>query len=507
MVHCAGMTATAAAWIQRLGRTRRSIVIAAIAITLVTLWIQFTGLTDRPIGFYLDESSYSYNAWTIAEHGTDEHGLAWPIIFEAFPNDWKSAPYAYLLAVVFRIAGPSILATRMVGAIAGLISAALLGWLAYRQTRRPSVALLTGFTAILTPWLFEPTRLSFEVSLMPALIGGFLLVLHGRDPTKTWSWREVVSLALLLTGIFYTYTLGRLLGPLFALGLLLYVRRATWRNVPRVWLVFGVLLLPTAAIGLAHPDALTARIQDTGYLGGPPPDIVARFVGQLLANLDPVRWLLVGDSNERHHVAGIMGSLLAATFVLAILGLDRIVHRRITGSFWLFALYGLGAALVPASLTTTDFHVHRLIAVPILLIVLTIPAQEWLIESSATGQMRRAVYVVLVVATVVQGLWFQVRYAEVAPGRGAWFDDAYPHLLDEALATGASPIYLIDGVVPGYVHAYWYGVLRGVAPSRFVHLPRDTKAPSGAVVLSSESDCSPCIPIDAGGFFRLYRVP
>lgn len=491
----------------RVDRRKAGTILAILAVALVACWIQFTGLTDRPTGFYLDESSYSYNAWTIAQHGTDEHGLAWPLIFESFPGDWKSAPYAYALAIVFKLVGPSILATRMVGAVAGLVTAVLLGLLAYRQTSRAAIGLFTALSAILTPWLFEPSRLSFEVSLMPALIAGFLLVLHGRDAARRWSWREVAAIALLLCAISYTYTLGRLLGPLFALGLLVYVRQESWRNVPRVWLAYGVLLIPMLAIGLAHPDALTARIDETGYLGEPLPDVIARFIGQLLANLDPVRWLLVGDSNERHHVAGIMGSLLVATLVFAMLGLARVVRRGATGSFWWFVVYAFGAALIPASLTTIVFHVHRLIAVPVIVIVLTIPAQAWLIADDGSGRARRAVYAALVVATIVQGAWFQFRYAELAPGRGAWFDDAYPRLLDEALATGASRIYLIDGVVPGYIHAYWYGVLRGVDPSRFVHLPRDTKAPSGAVVLSSEAGCSPCEPIDAGGFFRLYRVP
>jgi hypothetical protein len=484
------------------GWTLTGIMVVAIAACV----IQFTGLTDRPEGFYLDESSYAYNAWTIAQHGADEHGLAWPIIFEALPGDWKSAPYAYLVAAIFKVTGPSILAARLVGAVAGLVTAGLLGLLAYRETRRPTIALVTAFTAVLTPWLFEPSRLAFEVALMPGLIAGFLLVLHGRRADQRWSWWEVAALALLLGAITYTYTLGRLLGPLLALGLALYFRRDWGLNIPRVWLAYGLILVPFFLIGLAHPAVLTSRLGETGYLGGPIPEVAARFVRQVLANLDPVRWLLVGDSNERHHAAGIMGSLLAATLVLALIGLDRVVHRRAAGPFWWYAVFALGAALIPASLTTIDFHVHRLIAVPVVMIVLAIPAQAWLLQDPG-GRARRAVFVTLVVATVVQGYWFQARYAEVAPGRGAWFDDAYPYLLDEALATGASPIYLIDGIVPGYVHAYWYGAIRGIDPSRFVRLPRDTKAPSGAVVLSSETECDPCEEIDAGGFFVLYRVP
>ena len=68
-------------------------------------------------------------------------------------------------------------------------------------------------------------------------------------------------------------------------------------------------------------------------------------------------------------------------------------------------------------------------------------------------------------------------------------------------------MYLEDGIVPGYIHGYWYRALRGIGPKRFVHLPRDTRAPSGALLLSSVTDCTPCEELDVGGFFKLYRVP
>ena len=112
MVHFGGMTTTIATWVERLGRTKPWVLVAAVVVVLLTVWIQFTGLTDRPTGFYLDESSYSYNAWTIAQHGVDEHGVAWPVIFEAFPGDWKG-PFVYVLAAVFKLAGPSILAVSL----------------------------------------------------------------------------------------------------------------------------------------------------------------------------------------------------------------------------------------------------------------------------------------------------------------------------------------------------------------------------------------------------------
>jgi hypothetical protein len=479
--------------------------VALAAFAVLVLIVQFTGLTDRPTGYYLDESSFSWNAWSLVSTGADEHGAQWPIFFESF-GDWKTAPYIYLLAAVFAITGPSILAARVVSATAGVLAIAFMGTLAYRMTRRPLVALLTGAMTLLLPWTFEPTRLAMEVALMPALIAGFLLALQARPPgSSRWS---IVLLAAILALITYTYTLGRLLGPLLALGLVVYAGRDRWRPVAGTWLVYGFLIIPFLLFNLLTPDALFVRLNEAGYLGRPLPEVAGTFVAQLLGNLDPHRLLVTGDPNNRHHAPGIGGSMLVGVLGFTLIGLVVAIRRFSADPFLRYLVFGLGASFIPASLTLDPFHVHRLIAVPVFAIALTIPAQEWLLAGvGGAGAARKAIFAVLAVAVVVQGAWFQVRYDEIARNRGGWFDAEYPRLLDAALATGADPIYLEDGIVPSYVHGYWYGALRGIGPERFVHLPRDTRAPSAAVVLSSVTDCTPCEELDAGGFFRLYRIP
>jgi hypothetical protein len=499
-----------AAWRPNPQQRRIALLVAVAGLAVVAFGIQFIGLTDRLPGFWQDESAISYNAWTIAQGGVDEFGQGWPVLFKSalLSTGW---PIVYLDAAVFKVLGPSIPAARIVPAASGLATMALLGFLTYRMTRRTEIALFTAATALLNPWLFEPTRLVFEVPLMPCLVAGFLFVLWESKPDSHWPWVGVAALAVLLAFMTYTYSLGRLLGPLLAFGLLLYVPRERWRNVGRVWAAYAVFLLPLFAVELKSPGSLTSRLDQTGYLSGKPlRDILARFAAQFLGNINPGRMLLEGDPNQRHHVAGVTGSLLAGTFALAVVGLDRIAHRLWRDRWWRYVLYGLIVAIIPASLTNDVFHAHRLIAVPIFLVVLTIPAQQWLLEHRSS--LARIALVALVAATLVEGAWFQIRWHDVSPTRGAWFDEPYPRLLDEALATGASPIYLIDSVQPGYIHAYWYGTLRGIDLSRFEHLPGGVKAPAGGLVLSSEPDCSPCDVIDSGpsttgGRWTLYRQP
>ena len=52
-----------------------------------------------PPGLYADEASVGYNAWTIAQFGVDEHGIRFPLFFEAF-GEYKNPIYIYALALL-----------------------------------------------------------------------------------------------------------------------------------------------------------------------------------------------------------------------------------------------------------------------------------------------------------------------------------------------------------------------------------------------------------------------
>ena len=110
---------------------------AACALALALYWAD---VPDTPPGFYIDESSIAYNAHTVSQTGRDEHGEAWPLYFRAF-GEFKNPVYIYLLAAVFRLTGPGILAARSLSVTAGLATAALLGLLAARSTRSRAAGL------------------------------------------------------------------------------------------------------------------------------------------------------------------------------------------------------------------------------------------------------------------------------------------------------------------------------------------------------------------------------
>ena len=58
-------------------------------------------LSGSPPGLYVDEASIGYNAWTIAHYGVDEHGIHFPLFFEAF-GEYKNPIYVYAVAALVR---------------------------------------------------------------------------------------------------------------------------------------------------------------------------------------------------------------------------------------------------------------------------------------------------------------------------------------------------------------------------------------------------------------------
>src|SRR5437868_15013689 len=119
---------------------RRGTALLALLLVAVGVALYFGGLRHNPPGFHLDESSIAYNAHTVSQTGRDEHGEAWPLYFRAF-GEFKNPVLIYLLAALFRLTGPSILAARVLSATAGLAAAALLGLLAARSTRSRAAGL------------------------------------------------------------------------------------------------------------------------------------------------------------------------------------------------------------------------------------------------------------------------------------------------------------------------------------------------------------------------------
>lgn len=483
---------------------RRRFGLLAAAATLVAC-LYFLGVPENPPGFFVDESSIAYNAHLIARDGADEHGARWPLYFRAF-GEYKSPLYIYLLAALYKFTGASIAVARTLSALAGILTALLVGLLAARTTGRRDAGFVAGIAAALTPWLFELSRLVFEVALLPTFVALFLLLVYEASRREEWSWPRAGLLALVLALITYTYSAGRLLAPLYALGLALFITRARWRGVLRAWLVYAATLVPLFLFTIRHPGALGARFADVTFIkpSDTTTNILLGFVRNFLGNFSPVSWLVAGDPEPRHHVAG-MGSMLVGVALLGLIGIVLVVARHRREAWWRFALYGLLASAVPSSLTLDHFHTLRLAAVPVFFLAFVAPAVAFLSDGAATARAKRWALAALLFLLVLQGAIFQWQFGRAAPARWHYFDTFYAEVFAAATALPERPIYILDAhAAPGYVHAYWYATLGRMDTTQFVRLPKDAAPPPGALVISTETPCADCRMILHRGSFRAF---
>jgi hypothetical protein len=500
-----------------------------------------SGIRNNPPGFYLDESAPAYNAYLIAHTGAGESGVLFPLYIEYYTDGWRQygdPVETYMLAVLFRFFHPSILLARMASAFWVFTSCLLLGVLGMRISGRRTIGVIVAATALLTPWFFEGRGLLIEPQFMPMALAPFLLTLYHVQKKERWSWSDAAMLAATLALVTYTYTIGRILAPLLALGLLLFATtRERLVSVIKAGVLFGVTVIPILIYNSRNPGPLTKRLHEASYLlaGGPWSKVASQFVKRYMEDQSLTTLLLIGDYHGRHHVPGSGGAFFVATYILTIVGLFVVLACLRRDPWWRYILFGLAVSLVPGAVGMEPFHQLHLFAYPVFLLVLTVPALEWLLakDKSELGpahsgeiakpswerfrlsiagnlpprSVRLGLLSLLLVFTLVEAYKFQIIFRRDGPKRLFDFDVAYKDVYDAATKQSARPIYLEDGKWgPAYIHALWYATIEKRPRSEFVHLAPDAKAPPGKVVISSAEGCQHCETIMAAGVYRVYKT-
>src|SRR4030095_2008545 len=268
-------------------------------------------------------------------------------------------------------------------------------------------------------------------------------------------------------------------GPLLALGLLFFVTRRAWLSIVLMWTAYLATLVPLLIFNPTHPLAPPSRFQFITYLttGSSALDGARELLQHFFLNLNPWRLFVTESSsvNEIVHIP-VPPAMLTITGVLIVSSLFLLYRLRRLNAWWCFVIYGALVSVIPASLTTDNFHMLRLAALPVFLLVLTIPALDWLTKSD--GIWKRAALVVTILLITGQGLFFQWQYHQSArsPRRLHLFDAGYTGtILPTALTnSGSQPVYLADNSSrPGYIQAFWYGTLQGISLNKFVSLGFD----------------------------------
>ena len=285
---------------------RPAALVAAGCLVLVLgfqLWIT----PSNPPGFHHDEAAFALNASTVAHDLRGQDGALLPVFFPSY-GDYKSTVFVYALAPVMWILGPSDAAARATATAFVLAALALVGLIVWRRTGRRTVTVAAVVLAGLTPWLFQLGRVAYDWSAFPFATGAVLLAadVWSRGRMRLAARAGVLGLALgLMT---YTYSAGRLLGPLLAVALLVFAGSRPFRDIAAAWAAYAVALIPFGAYALRHPNGLTARYHETTFVtaGMSKPAIVGHAAWNYLQDVSPLHWIIAGD-RKPYASAGRLG--------------------------------------------------------------------------------------------------------------------------------------------------------------------------------------------------------
>jgi len=454
--------------------------IAAAVLVGAALWFFVLGPPPAP-GFIRDEASVAYNAYTLSQNLHDQNGGVLPLYLKSF-GDYKSPLFPYLLAVVFRITGPSKHVALETASVFVFIAIALLGVLAWRRTRSLFAVCAVVVLGALTPWLYELARTSYETIVEPLTI---LLVLLAVD----WAYRSprrplerAIPVGLALGALSYSYAAGRVLAPLLVVALLAAFFRRDRRWTLETIGVYALTLIPVGIYSLVHKGALSARFDATTYLrhGMSPSTIVYDFFRNYVTDANLEHWVYSGDPTPYIHVHGA-AQLYVSIVVLAAAGVVLVWRRHRDDPFWWFIVVALVLSPLPGAITDQRNYSFRLLQLPILLLVLAIPA----LAEVGRSRVAQVAAVALAVGVGIQFWHWRDNYYFNNNGRTVLFEGHLPPLLHRAFAGGRT-VYVSGDDVYAQTHALWYAVTHEISPSRV----STSRPPRGAIEFGRFSSCT-----------------
>jgi hypothetical protein len=399
---------------------RRSWIGVFAVVALLVVVRNFVALSASPPGLYVDEASIGYNAWTIAHFGVDEHGIHFPLFFEAF-GEYKNPVYVYAVAALVRFLPLTVAVERFPAALFGLVVVGFLTATAWRMTGSRVITLGTLLLTALTPWLVIESRVGFETISMLALLSGALWCLVGKSPTP----RQFGVAGVFLAFAIYGYTTARLeillIAILLAVVWWLAKTSGWWRALVPVAAGYGAL----GVYALLNPGALTGRFALISIWadGAPLNVVIDRFLVNYISYLSPSFLFQQGDLNPRQHTE-IGGMLLWAMAPLLIAGVVVCWERR-RQPLIRFVVAAIVLAPIAAALTNNGTpHALRSSGMLPFLVVLAVLGADG-IRGWFRGRvgLLQLVTGVVVAGVLAQGAYFTIDLYTAYPNRDALYFD------------------------------------------------------------------------------------
>lgn len=325
------------------------------AILILGLFLRLYKLDAVPAGFFADEASIGYNAFTILTQGKDEHGIPHPIFFKAF-GEYKNPLQIYSTVPFVALFGLNEFSVRLASVVYGVLGILALFLLVrelFPQQEGEMIALLSAFFLAISPWHIHISRVALEG--IAAFVFFTTLAVYFFLKSKNSPLYLLLSV-ITFTVSLYSYFPARVFVPLLTLSLAFLYRRFFLKH--RVHTMAGLFILFLLIFpffqALASPSGW-ARWEQVSIFSQPPASKTAtqHIIKNYFSHFSPDFLFLKGDIGmpgsfiTRHSVKGI-GELYLFQLPLTLLGIVFIIKNKQKATLFLLGvwlvLYPLGSA-------------------------------------------------------------------------------------------------------------------------------------------------------------------
>lgn len=326
-------------------------------------------LASVPSGFFADEASIGYNAYSLLATGKDEYGNPFPIFFRSF-GDYKAPISIYSTIPFIALFGLTEFSTRLTSVMYGILTLIIL-FLIGRTVISSSFGILCSFIGAVTPWLIHYDRVAFQMNIYATFfILSIYLFIKG-DKNKSFILPAFIVSAL----TFYTYQPAKLIVPLLLLGLL-FIYRKTYLFYKKETAIgfLSFFILSTPLILSLFNGAGFARFNMVSIFSAKLTFIQSslRIAQNYFTQLSPTYFISGEPTFITRHFVGGLTPLLISTLPFLVIGMIYTlitINKKISQflAYWLL-IYPIAGAVT----ATAPFTSRSIIGAPLFAIFISL---------------------------------------------------------------------------------------------------------------------------------------
>lgn len=463
-----------------------------ILIVAVGFAVRAIGLDRVPPGFYIDEASFGYNAWSILETGRDEFGNFLPLYTPSFGTG-KNPVYLYATVASVAAFGLNEFAVRLPAAVFGALTVWFTYLLAWALFGRRGIGYLAALFLALEPWHIFFSRFAIETISVPFFTTlGFYLLLRG---LKRPGLLPMGGLAL-GAGL-YTYAPALPFIPImFLIFIFCYRKQLSGLKKPLAWAaaILFIMSIPHVVPGIKPVEQNRHFMSSTVFnpehdadsrkilkeSPWPAPLFAGASAGTLraavivrnyLSNYSPRYLFTNGDMSTWRARVRSYGAFHRVFLPVLIVGLPMIIFSRAPERrfllWWLLA-YPLGAAITnqiypQATRTTTALPAYEIIFALAVVGTTDVVRRQLYSNVSTLARFSQKVLIIFASAFILVyflcAAWFMHRYFKEYPEYSslewnAGFREAFAET--EKLKKDFYEVVVTENIPYSYIYVLFY---------------------------------------------------